>query len=43
MSSNPVDALTEPDGSDPVPDMLENAVGLSFLSPSFYIHSSAPQ
>ncbi|MDV6245579.1 hypothetical protein R1X32_40070 [Rhodococcus opacus] len=37
MSSNPVDALTEPDGSDPVPDMLENAVGLSFLSPSFYI------
>lgn len=37
MNVSPDGALADPDGSDPIPDLLENAVGLSFMSPSFYI------
>ncbi|MEE2031328.1 hypothetical protein [Rhodococcus chondri] len=33
----PVHALDAPAGSDPIPDLLEEALGLYYISPSFYI------
>ncbi|MBM4555122.1 hypothetical protein GS466_08965 [Rhodococcus hoagii] len=37
MPDRPADVLVEPSGSDPVPDGIENLLGLSYLSPSFYV------
>ncbi|MFC7451228.1 hypothetical protein [Rhodococcus daqingensis] len=37
MGTKPAEALRPPEGSDPIPDLLEDALGLSVLSPSFYV------
>ena len=37
MSARSDEALVEPTASDPIPDLLERALGLYYLSPSFYV------
>ena len=37
MSSNPYSALVAPTATDPVPDILENALSGSYLSPTYWL------
>ncbi|MBS9375498.1 hypothetical protein [Rhodococcus sp. B50] len=37
MNVHPIEALTQPTASDPVPDLLERTLGLYYVSPSFWV------
>ncbi|MEU5843703.1 hypothetical protein [Rhodococcus sp. NPDC047139] len=37
MNGRPIECLSEPTASDPVPDLLERTLGLYYVSPSFWV------